>query len=192
MLLMREEKKLAMKQSDPLQLVESGTLVAPGPIGRAVRVVIGAACLYALYQLIIYRGPIVALPISHVDNIWPMLIVPLFIINPVVNIGFGVSWGRWPSYVSVIALTLIALCSRVLTSTFDNAIFGAGLWLWLVYFYTHIGLSFTLAGVAATPGCEMRAPPDLIGKLIGRPAQEHHCPAFIGKIDNWELQRRDR
>ncbi len=181
-----------MKQSDPLQLVEPGSLVAPGPIGRTVRLIIGAACLYALYQLVIYRSSIIALPISHVDNIWPMLIVPLFIINPVVNIGFGVEWGRWPSYVSVIALTAIARCSRVLAGTFDNSLFGAGLWIWLVYFYTHSGLSFTRAGVVATPGCEMRALPDLIGKLTGKPAQEHHCPAFIGMIDDWELRRRNR
>lgn len=181
-----------MKQSDPLQLVEPGTLAPPGPIGRAVRLLIGAACLYALYQLVIYSSSIVALPVSHVDNIWPMLIVPFFIINPVVNIGFGVSWGRWPSYASVIALTLIALVSRVLTGSFDNPMFGASLWVWLIYFYTHIGLSFALAGVTATPGCEMRALPDLAGKLTGRPAQEHHCPAFIGKLDEWELARTSR
>ncbi len=183
---------MMIKQPDSLHLVEPGTIVAPGPIGRTVRLIIGAACLYALYQLIIYRSSIIAMPITHVDNIWPMLIVPLFIINAVVNIGFGVSWGRWPAYFSVITLTLIALFSRVLAGTFDNFIFGAGLWIWLVYFYTHIGLSFTLAGVAATPGCEMRALPDLIGRLTGKPAQEHHCPAFIGTIDNWELQRRNR
>lgn len=179
-----------MKQSDSLQLVEPGTLAPPGPIGRTVRLVIGAACLYALYQLVIYRSSIIALPIAHIGNIWPLLIVPFFIINPVVNIGFGVSWGRWPSYLSVISLTLIATGSRVLTGSFDNSIFGAGLWLWLTYFYTHTGLAFTLAGIAATPGCEMRALPDLFGKLTGKPAQEHHCPAFIGTIDNWERQRR--
>ncbi len=183
---------MTMKQSDPLQLVAPGSLAAPGPIGRAVRLLIGVACLYGLWQLLIYRGSIIALPISHVDNIWPLLVVPLFIINTVVNIGFGVSWGRWPSYVSVIALTAIALCSRVVTGSFDNAIFGASLWAWLVYFYAHLGVSFTLAAVAATPGCEMRALPDLIGKMTGRPAQEHHCPAFIGTIDRWELRRRAR
>lgn len=181
-----------MKQSDPLQLVAPGTLVAPGPIGRAVRLAIGLACLYALYQLVAYRSSIIALPVSHVDNIWPLLVVPLFIVNTVVNIGFGVNWGRWPSYLSLIALALIALVSRVLTGSFDNAIFGASLWIWLVYFYGHLGLSFTLAALSATPGCEMRALPDLLGRLRGRPAQEHHCPAFIGRLDDWEVRRRNR
>ena len=181
-----------MRQSDPLQLVEPGTLAPPGPIGRSVRLLIGAACLYALYQLVIYRTSIISLPVSHLDNILLMLIVPFFIINPVVNIGFSLSWGRWPGYASAIALALIAVASRVMTGSFDNAIIGASLWVWLVYFYTHAGVSFTLAGLSATPGCEMRSLPDLIGKVTGRPAQEHHCPAFIGKLDEWELARKAR
>ena len=37
-----------MKQSDPLQLVEQGSLDRPGPIGRVVRVALGILCSYAL------------------------------------------------------------------------------------------------------------------------------------------------
>jgi hypothetical protein len=40
-----------------------------------------------------------------------------------------------------------------------------------------------------TPGCEMRAIPDLLGRLTGHTAQEHHCPGFITPLDNWEARR---
>lgn len=181
-----------MKESGTLQLVEPGTLAVPGPVGRTVRLLTGLACLYWLYQLVIDHDSLIEMPVSHADQTWPMLIVMLLIINTVVNIGYGVDWGRWPGYASAIALVVIAVSTRLLTGSFDNAILGFTLWLWLVYFYAHVGVSFMLAGVAAIPGCEMRALPDLIGRLTGRAAKEHHCPAFIGKLDQWELQRRDR
>ena len=58
-----------------------------------------------------------------------------------------------------------------------------------VYTFAHLGLSFILATVLATPGCEMRAIPDLLGRLTGRTAQEHHCPGFIQPLDDWEAER---
>ena len=36
----------------------------------------------------------------------------------------------------------------------------------------------------------MRSIPELFGKVRGRPAAEHHCPAaFITKLDEWEQNR---
>ncbi len=176
-----------MKQSDPLQLVEQGSLDRPGPVGRLVRLSLGVLCSYALYQLILYRVSIMATPVSVLPSLTVMMVAAILIINYVVNIGFGRSLGRWPSYVSVGSVLLLATISWLTFGTADHPMLGVGIWIWLVYFYLHLGVSFVLAAAIATPGCEMRAIPELFGRLTGRTVAEHHCPAsFITKIDDWE------
>ncbi len=60
----------------------------------------------------------------------------------------------------------------------------------MVYVYAHLGLSFVLAAALATPGCEMRGIPHLVGLLRGRSSGEHYCPGFIDGLDRWERERR--
>ncbi len=59
----------------------------------------------------------------------------------------------------------------------------------MTYVYGHLGISFILAAFLATPGCEMRALPHLLGMIAGGEAREHCCPGFIEHIDRWERQR---
>lgn len=180
-----------MKQSDPLELVEGGTLAPPGPIGRLIRLILGLACLYALYELILYRQSIIQTPVSVLPNIVIMVAATVLIINYVVNIGFGKSWGRWPSYIAIGSTLILAAIAWLAFGTPDHALPGSVLWVWMVYFFAHLGVSFVLSATLATPGCEMRAIPELIGRISGRAAAEHHCPAaFITRIDAWERKRR--
>ena len=152
-----------------------------------MRLALGLGCLYALYELITYRADIIATPISVLPNISVMLVIGLCIINYVVNIGFGQSWGRWPSYLSVSGGAALAAIAWLAFQTPDHPLLGVALWLWLAYFYAHLGVSFVLAALIATPGCEMRSIPELFGKLARRETAEHHCPAaFITKVDSWE------
>lgn len=119
-----------------------------------------------------------------------MLFAPLCVFNYVVNIGFTKSWGHRPLLVSAIVLGAIACVAFLVTGSFDNPIFGISLNLWIAYFYGHLGVSFVLAAIIATPGCEMRSIPELVGKATGRASEEHHCPAgFITQIDEWEQRR---
>ena len=179
-----------MKQSDPLQLVTQGSLERPGPIGRLTRLALGLVCAYALYELIFYRVNIISTPVTVLPNLTVMVFAAILIMNYVVNIGFGKSWGRWPSYITLIAAAALSGLGWLLFGTPDHPVLGVALWLWLVYFYAHLGFSFLLAAIIATPGCEMRSIPELLGRMTGRAAQEHHCPAsFITKIDAWERGR---
>ncbi len=179
-----------MKQSDPLQLVNEGTLKPPGPVGRQVRMSMGFACFYALYILVLHIQSIIQTPVSVLPNIALLVFAAIIIINYVVNIGFGKSWGRWPSYFSIGAALLLAAMAWLAFGTPDHPLFGTAFWAWLVYFFAHLGVSFILSAIIATPGCEMRAIPHLFGKISGRAVAEHHCPAsFITKIDAWESKR---
>ena len=182
-----------MKQADALELVEAGTLPRPGPLGRFVRLGLGLACLYALWQIVRYADAVIAQPFSHLANLAVMILAPICIFNYVVNIGFARNWGLRPLVVSVAVLVVSALGAVVWSGSPDHPIFGLPLTLWLAYFYAHLGVAFVLAAVLATPRCEMRAIPELLGRIRGSAAAEHHCPAaFITKIDDWERRRTPR
>ena len=179
-----------MKQSDVLELVEPGTLIRPGPIGRIVRLALGILCLYALFEIVRYWSWTAANPIATLPNRALLLIAPICIFNYVVNIGFSKSWGAYPLISSIAVLAIAAVVSLLLSGGFEHVLFGITLNLWFAYFYAHLGLSFVLAAIIATPGCEMRSIPELFGRIKGLPVQEHHCPAaFITKIDAWERSK---
>jgi hypothetical protein len=175
----------------PFSLVEQGTLARPGPYGRLLRLVLGAACLSAVYQLLRDGSFVIQSPVTAIPNLAVLLIIEILLFHNVVNIGFGVNWGRRPTCVAVVLLLAAAAVSWLLFGTPNHPLFGAVLWIWVVYFYAHAGVSFVAAAAIATPGCEMRALPELLGKVTGRAAAEHPCPAsFIKKLDEWEQRRR--
>ena len=176
-----------MKQSEPLQLVNAGSLTRPGSIGRLVRLALGILCLYAFGEVFYYFEWTSTQPFSSLDNRFLVLLAPLCVFNYVVNIGFTKNWGGRPLAISLVMLLLAAGGAFIATGSFDSPLFGIPLNLWLAYFYGHLGLSFVLSALIATPGCEMRSIPELIGKARGTASEEHHCPAgFITDIDEWE------
>ncbi len=180
-----------MKQSGPLELVSAGTLTRPGPIGRLFRFVLGVLCLYVFAEVFYYWTWTTAQPFSTLDNRFLVLLAPLCVLNYVVNIGFTKNWGHRPLLFSVITLGVIACVGFTVSGSLDSPILGVPLNLWIGYFYGHLGLSFVLAALRGTPGCEMRAIPELIGEVTGRVSEEHHCPAgFITQLDAWEQRRR--
>ena len=69
-------------------------------------------------------------------------------------------------------------------------VLGRYVWLTVFYVFGHLGLSFLLSAVIATPGCEMRAIPHLWTLVTGRATREHYCPGFLDRVDAWELQRK--
>ena len=181
-----------MQQSDPLELIEPGSLTPPGPVGRLVRLALGVACLWGLWNLVVNVDAVIAAPITAARHPYFALLIAmcLGIISYVVNIGFSKSWGRRPMFVSIAGFGGLGVLAFVIDGGFNSPILGAPLFAWLAYFFGHLGFSFMVATALATPGCEMRAIPELIGLITGRAALEHHCPSnFISKIDAWEHRR---
>lgn len=180
-----------MRQPYPLALADAGTLIRPGPIGRIVRLGFGALCFFVLRELFDNWALTMDQPFSTLDDRILVLLAPLCVANYVVNIGFARSWGYRPLVASLIALTGAACSALLVSGGLDSPMLGLPLNLWLAYFYGDLGVSFVLSAMIATPGCEMRSIPDLFGRIRGKPADEHHCPAaFITKIDSWEQRRR--
>lgn len=174
-----------------LDLVDQGSLSRPGPIGRLLRLSLGVACLYGLWELINVAPYFVERPLELLPNLSFMILVLLCIFNYVVNIGFSKNWKFYPTLVSVLVIGGVAGVNFLLTGTANSFLLGVLIVVWMGYFYFHLGLSFVLSALIATPGCEMRAIPELFGKFTNRETKEHHCPsAIISGIDRWESNRR--
>ena len=174
-----------------LDLVDQGSLSRPGPIGRLFRLTLGIACLYGLWELIKVAPIFVERPLELLPNLSLMILVVLCIFNYVVNIGFSKNWKFYPTLVSVLVIGGGAGVNYLLTGTANSFLLGALIVAWIGYFYSHLGLSFVLSALIATPGCEMRAIPELFGKITNRESKEHHCPSsIISGIDRWESNRR--
>lgn len=175
--------KLAMK--DVFRFDRAGSLERPGPMGRTVRLVLGLACLWVVWQLVTRSG----LPDLVNPSFWVLAAFGLVLAPYVVNIGFGANLGAWPRVASVGLLALAAVVSFATAGSLLAAPLWATVVVWMVYVYGHLGLSFVLAAAIATPGCEMRSLPHLAGLVRRRDAREHYCPGFIQNVDAWERGR---
>lgn len=173
-----------------LELLEAGTLSKPGPVGRTFRLLFGTLCLYGLLEVVQVAAYIIADPVRALPELSFLILVVLFILNYVINIGFSKDWNRYPVIVSVIFFGVVALGGYLVTGAPGTSVLGISLLVWLVYFYAHLGIAFVLAALLATPGCEMRSIPELYGKITGKGSKEHHCPSsVISGIDKWEAKR---
>lgn len=174
-----------------LDLVDQGSLERPGVIGRAVRLILGLACLYGLWELISIAPYFVVQPLALLPNLVLMIVLVLCVFNYVVNIGYSKDWKSYPTLVVITLLGFVALGGYLVNGTAGSALLGVLIILWMGYFYAHLGISFLLSAVLATPGCEMRAIPELFGKITNREVKEHHCPSSIlTGIDRWERNRQ--
>jgi hypothetical protein len=173
-----------------LKLDEPGSLPRPGPVGRAVRLLLGSLCLWYASELIAAAGSLIDNNGHILPLVWNGILPGLFLISYVINIGFSRSWGKIPAVVSAAVLAVAALASYLSWETVETNLFARSAWIWDLYLFGHLGLSFVLAAVVATPGCEMRALHDLYSRITGNPTKEHYCPIGpLHPIDQWEARR---
>lgn len=173
-----------------LRLDEPGTLPRPGPVGRLARVALGFLCATYVVGLIDVHDSLLDSQ-GHVRAvIWNGVVPGIFLVSYIVNIGFSRTWKKWPALISTAVLLLVAAYGYFSQGTFEVAILARSIWAWEVYLFSHLGLSFLLSALLATPGCEMRAIHDLYSKVSGEPTKEHYCPVGpLGAIDRWESSR---
>lgn len=170
---------------------ETGTLRKPGPIGRLVRSLLGVWLLYVCWVFWNYPGVLIREALPPWENLLP-IVFSLWLIPPVVNIGFGTNWKGWPRYLAMGIIILWMISLALTEGTWWSPTLGHFAWLFVLYTFGHLGLSFVLAAAIATPGCEMRALPHLWTLLAGRETKEHFCPGFLHGLDAWETKRATR
>ena len=173
-----------------LKLDDPGTLPRPGVIGRMVRLLFAALCLYALWGILDQRGGFLVSTPTALAQFVVAIAIAFWVFPHVVNIGFSKSWRRRPQVAIVLLLFVAAAASWVFHGGILGPPLGLVMLVWLIYVFGHLGVSFALATVLATPGCEMRAIPHLWTVMTGRTTKEHYCPSVLDRIDKWESGRK--
>ena len=176
-----------MNDSIETTFEEKGSLAKPLIIGRLVRLLLGVALLYLSYPLILNFAWLIeyGIPLSSVFNIISMGF--LFLVLPyVVNIGWSLNSKRIPQIVVVAVSLILGVFDFVTGGSFYGNTLKIFTLIWFVYTAIHLGVSMVLAAVLVTPGCEMRAIPQLWGIITGKKAKEHYCPGFLNSLDRWE------
>jgi hypothetical protein len=174
-----------------LKLDEPGSLPKPGPVGRLVRLAFGSLCLWYVFTLISVADSLLDSDGHIRQAIWNGIIIGLFLVSYVVNIGFSKAWKKWPAIVSAGFFLLIGGISLIWQGTIETRLLALMIWVWELYVYLHLGLAFVLAGLVGSPGCEMRAFHFLYSRISGNPTQEHYCPIGpLNVIDQWEARHR--
>ena len=159
-------------------------------MGRVVRLLFGLLCLWYVSELLAAAGTLMASNGHIVPLVWNGILPGLFLTSYVVNIGFSRSWGKMPAIASAVVLAAAALASYLSMGTVETKLFARVAWIWELYLFAHLGLSFVLSAVIGTPGCEMRALHDLYSRITGNTTKEHYCPIGpLHPIDQWEARR---
>ena len=174
------------------RLEQPGTFPKPGPIGRILRLVLGSILLYTTVHRA-YAGPPELSIIAGDPTFWLAAAISFYYLRDVIDGGFGQSWGRW-AQATVPALAVAAAGVDVLRygSVWEPALAVLVNWL-MVVVLGYLGLNMVLQALVATPGCEVRVIPHLIGRLRGQATAEFPCLVF-SHLDAWEarLWKRER
>ncbi len=173
-----------------LKLDEPGSLPKPGPVGRIVRLVLGLLCLYYVQGLLDVTNSLMTNG-GHIRGVlWNGVIIGLFLVSYIINIGYSRAWKKWPAFVSGGSFIALAGVGYLIQGSIETELLAGVIWVWELYLFTHLGLAFIVASVIGTPGCEMRAFHDLYSRTTGMPTKEHYCPVGpLHPIDQWEARR---
>ena len=173
-----------------LKLDEPGSLPRPGPLGRIVRLAFGFLCLSQVYWLSQVAENLLGAD-GHIRSvIWNGILIGLFLISYVINIGYSKAWKKRPAIVSAGVFLAIAAGGYLTAGAVETELLARSIWLWEFYLFSHLGAAFMIAAVIGTPGCEMRAFHDLYSRITGTPTKEHYCPVGpLHPIDQWEARR---
>jgi hypothetical protein len=155
-----------------LKLEEPGSLPRPGPIGRVVRLGFGSVCLWYVYSLIQLSGNLFGSDDHIKSTVWNGVVIGLFLVSYVVNIGFSRAWQKWPAIMSGAVFILLAGVGYLTQGRIETSLLALVIWGWEFYLFSHLGLAFLVSGIIGSAGCEMRA---------------FHEP--LHSIDQWEANR---
>ena len=173
-----------------LKLDDPGSLPNPGPIGRAVRLALGLLCLGYVLSLIQVSGNLFNNDGHIRPVVWNGIIIGLFLVSYVVNIGFSRAWKKWPAFISAGIFLFTAGVGYLMQGSFETNLLARVIWGWELYVLSHLGLAFIVSGVIGSAGCEMRAFHHLFTRLTGIPVKEHYCPVGpLHSIDQWEARQ---
>jgi hypothetical protein len=164
----------------------------PGPVGLLIRVVLGAAAVYALVELVtkwdIFRDQNLI-----ESDFWFITLFTLCLLADVFNIGLRRRWGVWPIVVFLAGAAVLGLASYLAAGEVWTTVLAAWVYAGDLLVFGALSVSFPVAIVMRTPGCELNALPRLVARLRGTADQEtRRCLLGVDLLDRQSRRRLRR
>jgi hypothetical protein len=164
----------------------------PGPIGLLIRVVLGAASVYALVELVTKWDIFRDLNLIESD-FWFVTVFTLCLLADVFNIGLRRRWGVWPIVVFLAGAVAIGSASYLAAGEIWTTALAAWVYAGDLLVFGALSVSFPVAIVTRTPGCELNAMPRLVARLRGTADEEtRRCLLGVDLLDKHQLRLRWR
>ena len=164
--------------------------VRPGPVGLLIRVVLGAAAVYALVELVTQWDSFRDQDLIE-SGFWFITLFTLCLLPDVFNIGLRRRWGVWPLVVflaGAAAIGSFGYLGEVWTTALAAWVYAADLLV-----FAALSVSFPVAIVTRTPGCELNAIPRLVARLRGTSdAETRRCILGVDLLDGQPMRRPRR
>ena len=162
----------------------------PGPIGLLIRVVLGVAAVYALVELVtkwdIFRDQNLI-----ESDFWFVTVFTVCLLADVFNIGLRRRWGVWPIVVFLAGAAAIGSASYLTAGEIWTTALAAWMYAGDLVVFAALSVSFPVAIVMRTPGCELNALPKLVARLRGTADEEtRRCLLGVDLFDKSPMRRR--
>jgi hypothetical protein len=160
---------------------------APGPLGLLIRVVLGAAVVYALVELLTNWDAFRDRNLIESD-FWFITVFTLCLLADVFNIGLRRRWGVWPIVVFLAGAAVIGAVSYLAAGAVWTTALAAWAYGGDLLVFAALSVSFPVAIVMRTPGCELNALPRLVARLRGTADEEtRRCLLGVELLDKHQM-----
>jgi hypothetical protein len=162
----------------------------PGPIGLLIRMVLGPVAVYALVELVtkwdIFRDQNLI-----ESDFWFVTVFTVCLLADVFNIGLRRRWGVWPIVVFLAGAAAIGSASYLTAGEIWTTALAAWMYAGDLVVFAALSVSFPVAIVMRTPGCELNALPKLVARLRGTADEEtRRCLLGVDLFDKPPMRRR--
>jgi hypothetical protein len=155
----------------------------PGPVGLLIRVVLGVAAVYALVELVTKWDIFRDLNLIESD-FWFITLFTLCLLADVFNIGLRRRWGPWPIVVFLAGAGVLGAVGYLTSREVWTTALAAWVYAGDLLVFAALSVSFPVAIITRTPGCELNALPRLVARLRGRAdAETRRCLLGVDLLD---------
>jgi hypothetical protein len=163
-------------------------LAGPGPVGLLVRVVLGAAAVYALVELVTQWDSFRDRNLIKSD-LWFITVFTLCLLADVFNIGLRRRWGVWPLVIFLAGAAAIGSVGYPAAGEVWTTALAAWVYAGDLLVFAALSVSFPVAIVTRTPGCEFNAIPRLVARLRGTSDEEtRRCLLGVDLFDKYPIR----
>jgi hypothetical protein len=149
---------------------------------------LGAFVIYSFVALLTKRNVFVERDPIESDRFYTL--ATLVLLPYVFDLSFQRRWRLWPTLVFVAGGAALGLAGWMVSGEIWNLILAAWVYTGDVFVFSALAISFPVAIVARTPGCELGAIPWLLARRRGEMYQVPRpgCAVGLDHLDRWEAR----